>query len=391
MKWEMMRLGDLGTIVTGNTPKTKDKRNYLTKNICFFKPSDFEEKKVNALNKSQNYVSEHAKKEVRLLPTGSVLTTCIGIIGKVGLLSREATCNQQINAIIPNKKIVNSKFLAYSILIKQQEINAIANAPVVPIINKSQFSNVQISLPPLSIQFRIAQVLDKTQEMIDKRKKQIELLDHFVKSTFIEMFGDPITNPEGWHVRKIADCCEKIVGGGTPSKSVKEYFIGNIPWVTPKDMKTLFVYDSIDHINENAIKNSSTNIIPPNSLLMVIRSGILKRYLPVALNIKPMTINQDMKAFIPKRDIVTVEYLMYYFIHSQTAILANVRGVTADNIEFSTLRERRIPLPPLELQNRFAAIVKKSEKQKALLTSGLEQLERNYKSLMQKAFNGELF
>ena len=79
--------------------------------------------------------------------------------------------------------------------------------------------------------------------------------------------------------QQLVNICDDIKGGGTPSKSNPEYYNGDIPWVTPEDMKTIFITDSIDHINEDAIKNSSTKLIPKDSLLMVISSGISQKTL----------------------------------------------------------------------------------------------------------------
>ena len=167
----------------------------------------------------------------------------------------------------------------------------------------------------------------------------------------------------GWPCLSLAKTCKAILGGGTPSKSHPEYFTGRIPWVSPKYMKYAVISDSIDHITEEAVLHSTTNLVPKNSVLMVIRSGILKHTLPVAINSVPVTINQDMKAFVPGNGIIT-EFLMYYFKAIEPDVLAGVRGVTADNIDFKAFQQRIIIVPPLELQNRFAAFVAEVDKSK---------------------------
>ena len=202
------------------------------------------------------------------------------------------------------------------------------------------------------------------------RKEQIRLIDQLVKSRFVEMFGDPITNKMGWPCLSLAKTCKAILGGGTPSKSHPEYFTGVIPWVSPKDMKYAVISDSIDHITEEAIAHSTTNLVPKNSVLMVIRSGILKHTLPVAINSVPVTINQDMKAFVPGNGVIT-EFLMYYFKAIESDVLAGVRGVTADNIDFKAFQQRTIIVPPLELQNRFAAFVAEVDKSKFRIQKSL--------------------
>lgn len=234
-------------------------------------------------------------------------------------------------------------------------------------------------------QIYIVNEIDKVVDLIEKRKKQIEKLDELVRSRFVEMFGDPIRNEKGWIYEILGNVCLKIIGGGTPSKSCPEYYKGNIPWVTPKDMKTNIIEDSIDHISENAINKSTTNVIPVNSVLMVIRSGILKHSLPIAINRKVVTINQDMKAFVPNNRISAI-YLMFYFKSIESNILNGVRAVTADNIDFKDFVKRKISLPPIELQNKFAEFVEKVEKTKSAIKKSLYSLETLKKSLMQKYF-----
>lgn len=117
--WEVYSIKDLGKIVTGSTPSTKNELNYSSNDYSFVKPSDISQNQISYINETECYVSEYAFKNSRILPSGAVLVTCIGIIGKVGIIVNDCICNQQINAIIPNEK-VNNKFLAYSIFSKKR-------------------------------------------------------------------------------------------------------------------------------------------------------------------------------------------------------------------------------------------------------------------------------
>ena len=98
----MARLGELGEIITGNTPKTSEPENYASDDICFVKPSDISDGNITKITHSEFHISEHAREKARILPPGSVLVTCIGIIGKIAINSVECACNQQINAIVPD-------------------------------------------------------------------------------------------------------------------------------------------------------------------------------------------------------------------------------------------------------------------------------------------------
>ena len=245
----------------------------------------------------------------------------------------------------------------------------------------------EFTIPNITLeeQRKAVMVLEQTDRLIALQERQMTVLDELVKSRFVEMFGAPITNKMGWPCLSLVKTCKAILGGGTPSKSHPEYFTGGIPWVSPKDMKYAVISDSIDHITEEAVAHSTTNLVPKNSVLMVIRSGILKHTLPVAINSVPVTINQDMKAFVPGNGVIT-EFLMYYFKAIESDVLAGVRGVTADNIDFKAFQQRTIIVPPLELQNRFAAFVTEVDKSKLAVKQSLEKLETLKKSLMQQYF-----
>ncbi len=247
----------------------------------------------------------------------------------------------------------------------------------------SKYADIEIGLPPLDVQKQIADEIDKISRLIENRKEQIDKLDVLVKSRFIEMFGDPVLNPMEWKKQSIDAVCNKIMGGGTPSKSKVEYYEGNIPWVTPKDMKKLYIDSSIDNITNEATESSSAKLVPENSVLMVIRSGILKKTLPVAINTKPVTTNQDMKAFIPN-DKVNHIFLLYSFILWEKELLSNVRAVTADNIEFSIIKNLITITPPIVLQNQFADFVAQVDKSKFEIKHSLEKLETLKKALMQE-------
>ena len=198
------------------------------------------------------------------------------------------------------------------------------------------------------------------------------------------MFGDPITNAKLWPTDTVERVCERIYGGGTPSKSRPEFYDGQIPWVTPKDMKTTTIVDSVDHITEDAIKCSATNIVPKGAVLMVIRSGILKHTLPVALSGNIVTINQDMKAFVVRKEIINAAFLLHYFQAIEKDVLSEVRGVTADNIDFKAFVKRKVILPPIDLQNQFAAFVEQTDKSKVLFTQKL--FFQLYMAICVKAF-----
>jgi len=167
--------------------------------------------------------------------------------------------------------------------------------------------------------------------------------------------------PGSWRWVKLGDIVE-VLGGGTPSKSKREYWGGNIPWVSPKDMEQFYIYDSKEHITPLGLKESSTKLIPENSILIVFRSSILLKKLPVAINRVPVAINQDLKALIPKSFVYPI-FLGLYLLAIQGYILERCRkkGVTVQSLEYEKFVDIPVPLPfknnkpDLEEQKRIVA------------------------------------
>ena len=171
-------------------------------------------------------------------------------------------------------------------------------------------------------------------------------------------------------------------GGGTPSKARPEFYEnGSIPWVTPKDMKSWRIDSAFDLITDEAVAQSTTQLIPPSSVLVVTRSGVLKHTLPVGINQIVVTINQDMKALVCS-ELVDPTYLGRFLKASSQQILTNVRGTTADNIPTVVLKNLAIPLPPLSEQKRIAAILDATDALRAKRREVLAQLD----SLAQSVF-----
>jgi type I restriction enzyme, S subunit len=136
----------------------------------------------------------------------------------------------------------------------------------------------------------------------------------------------------------------RFVGGGTPTRSNSAYYGGDIPWVTPKDMKTWNVLESQVTLTQQGVESSAARVVPENSVLIVVRSGVLKHTLPVGINRRPVAINQDMKALICSDEVVP-DYLARYIKAQSAQILGWVRATTADNFPVEKLKQLKIALP----------------------------------------------
>ena len=152
--YEEVGLSELGKISTGSTPSMKNKDFYENTDTPFYKPGDFIDG-VSNIDCSESFIDARAESISKIMNPGTVAVTCIGIIGKIGIIKRRGICNQQINFITPNDN-VNSTYLAYAIDTKKRFMQEKANAPVVPILNKTNFSKVTIPFAPVKLQNQFA-------------------------------------------------------------------------------------------------------------------------------------------------------------------------------------------------------------------------------------------
>ncbi len=382
--WEVKKLSQIGTIVTGNTPKTSIVENYESDDICFVKPGDIIADGISLIKSTDNYISEYARTQARVLPKGSILATCIGIVGKIAILEKEAATNQQINSIIP-KKDTNSKFISYALYGARNTFNHIANAPVVPIINKTQFSSIEIPIPLLTIQNQIVAELDELNNILDKKRKQLEELDTLAQATFYDMFGDPVENEKGWKMKAIGEI-STIGTGATPSRQRESlYYGGMIPWVKTTEVKGVDIVETEEYITELALNDTNCKIYPINTILLAMY-GQGKTRGQVGILKTEATTNQACAAIITNTSI-DYEYLYQFLKLNYEYIRSFSRGGNQENLNLSLVRAIPVILPPLTLQKQFAERIEAIEKQKELINKSIVDVQLLFDYTMDKYFN----
>lgn len=377
----MARLGDVGLIITGRTPSTGDSKNFASNDICFIKPSDIRDNELTDLFNSEYYISEYARSQTRIVPPGSVLVTCIGIVGKVAINTLECAFNQQINAIIPNKLKCDCRYLAYALLYEKPRLQNASNAPVVPILNKSQFSEIEIPLPPLDEQRKIAAVLDKVSDLIAKRRQQLDKLDTLMKARFVEMFGDPISNPYGYRQAKLADVADYFNGLTYKPENVSDE---GIIVLRSSNIQSCQL-DFADTVRVSC-KVKDRFMVQENDILMCSRNGSARLVGKVAL-IKNQQEPMSFGAFMMIIRSRYYSYLMTYF--QMDAFRQQIKTgatTTINQITGKMLDDVTIPLPPMMLVEQFASFIEQTNKSKLSIQKSCEKLETLKKSLMQHYF-----
>jgi restriction endonuclease S subunit len=243
-----------------------------------------------------------------------------------------------------------------------------------PAINPSELVCIPVSYPEnKNEQQAIAGFLDRKtgqiDELIGKKKELIKklneqrsaLITHVVtkgldatvpmKDSGAAWLGKV---PKHWDVRRMK-FLTKVIGGGTPSTGNSKYWNGDIPWVSPKDMKSDLIDSAQDNITELGATESATKIVQPNTVLVVVRSGILRHTIPVARNTVPVALNQDMKGFTPENGLIP-EYLHLLIAGNQKQLLPlwSKPGCTVESLEVELMMNTEIPAPPVSEQQAVA-------------------------------------
>lgn len=364
--WVWVRLGAIAEIVTGGTPSKKHPE-YYGGNFPFYKPSDLDQGRLTY--DASEYLSEEGKNVSRIIPKNSTAVCCIGSIGKCGYLMCEGTTNQQINSAIPK---INSLCLYYYLCTENfvQDLLSMASATTIAIVNKSKMESCAFPLPPLSEQQRIVERIEELLAKLDEAKERLqEVADSFAvrKAAILHnAFTGELTkqwrrengvSDESWEEKKLGEVGFWL-GGGTPSTSREEYWEnGNILWITSKDMKSAVIEDTLMKVNEIGVKNSSANYIEKPALLVVMRSGILRRTFPVAMVKKPFTVNQDLKAIIPDKD--DLEFLYWMLLSNEQRILDTCmkNGTTVESINSNALKDLTFKCPTLPEQHEIVRLI----------------------------------
>lgn len=384
-----VKISDIGQIVTGNTPSKKNEKFYNSPDIIFTKPNDISSgNEVTNINSGKSFISEEARSKTRIVPKGSVLVTCIGIIGKIGIVEKsEIALNQQINAIIPDEKTC-SRYLAYLLLYNKKRLTAIANAPVVPIINKTQFSNFEVDFHDnLTTQQKISNTLDLAAGLVAKRKEQLAEMDRLVQSAYAKSIR---SNPV--NAIFISDVVKKISTG----KSYASEEDGNY-----KVLKTSAV--SYGHFDGRQYKNLPPEYIPPSEHF--VRKGdilVSRMNTNELVGAAAYVWEEHDNLTLPDRlwklhlkDNVNPIFLWKTMQESyfKNLVRNNASGTSGSmkNISQKDFLSLKIMLPDIVVQQKIAAIVKEIESQKKVMRQSLTEMEKNFNTLMQRAFKGELF
>ena len=317
----------------------------------------------------------------RIAEPDDILISVRAPVGPTNVSQERSCIGRGISAIRAGKNI-DRDFLLYFLRFYEPELAKAGTGSTFAAIAREDLETIKIPLPPLTEQKRIASLLARADRLRTLRRTAHELGESLLQSVFLEMFGEYLkpSNPF-----TLMEKLVKITGGGTPSRDVPEYFTGNIPWLTSKDMRGNYIYDTQEHITEKAIKESATNLVPVGSILLVVKSKILMRRLPIAVTKVPLCHGQDIKS-IQCSNKVNSLFLVYVLKYNEQNLLNQARGANTEGLTLPMLNEIKVPNVPLSLQEEFAGVVARVESLRRRMSEAGRQVNGLFESLLNQSF-----
>ena len=378
MSFPTQMLQDLGTIHTGSTPKTNDE-SLFGGDIPFVTPGDLGE--ITPIHTATRSLTDEGAKTGTLLPAGSVLVCCIGSLGKIGFAGRPLVTNQQINAIVFDGNKIDPRYGFFACRLLKPQLESMAPATTVPIVNKSRFSELNIPVPPLEEQRRIAAILDQAETLRTQRRQALALLDRLTQSLFLDLFGDPATNPKNWPVKKLKDL-GKVITGGTPPSSKEGMFDGPIPFITPGDLES----DEPVRRSITEAGAQEVDVVRAGSTLVCCIGATIGK---VGIALKASAFNQQLNAIVWGNEIIDhfgFEVMRFF----KPTIKAWGASTTLPILKKSSFEQIEIPTPPIELQKKFSTRLAQIIHLKKINTAAMIDLNELFLALQSKAFAGEV-
>lgn len=385
-------LGSFCQTGSGGTPnRSKVNIYYQNGTIPWIKSGELSRPVVDS---AEEFITELGLKEssAKYLEAGAILLAMYGAtVGQVSRLKISASTNQAICHIYPDQNICNSDYLYRFLQSAKSHFLAQRVGGGQPNISQTIIRNLQIPLPPLAEQKRIAAILDAADAMRAKRREAIALLDTLLQSTFLDMFGDPITNPMEWQMGVIGDLL-KSATYGTNRKADSEsgrypiLRMNNITYSGGWDFSNL-KYIDLDkkELSKYSVNKGEILFNRTNSKELVGKTAVFR-------NCQPMVFAGYLVKGIVN-EAADPEYIGAFMNTPQIKTFLrnkckNIVGMA--NINAKEFQSIPIPKPPSDLQRRFATIVESVEEQKIRMRAHLAELDTLFASLQQRAFNGEL-
>lgn len=394
--WKWVKLRYVAKTMTGGTP-SRSREEYFGGSIPWVKSGELEDGYVT---KTEESLTESGlnNSSAKIFPAGTLLVAMYGAtVGRVGILKINAATNQAVCAVFPDGRILDKMFLFYYFQKIRPKLIGRSFGGAQPNISQQFIRRLKIPLLPLEEQRRIVtrieELVSRAEEAKRLRRIAREEAEKIMQAALNKVFSR--AEEEGWEQVKLGEEeYFKRFGGGTPKRSIKEYWEnGTIPWLTNTEIpegRVIRIADTKEKITKLGLRNSSATLVPKDSVILGCTASIGK----VAIAGIQLTTNQQFNSFKCNKEKVLPEFLAYYFLTQKRNLEAMAGKTTFRHIIIPRLLNLQIALSPLEEQKRIVAYLDKIgetvESLNKLQQGTEEELEKLAPAILDRAFKGEL-
>jgi len=375
-----MSLGELCTFVTGGTPSRKIDR-YFQGDTPWITGADMDGSTVST---ARLYITEEAIEHsaTSVMPKGSILLVTRTGVGKVAIAGTDICISQDFTGLLPDEDRVDTRYLFHFLQVSKPYFVRHQRGATIQGVTRKVVFDLKIPLPPLAEQQRIAAILDQADAVRQKRQQAIALTDELPQATFLDMFGDPVTNPKGWDRRKLGEIIN-FKGGSQPQKSTftHEPSKETVRLVQIRDFKSdryrTFIPKALARRQFDEDDVMIARYGPP---VFQILTGLSGSYNVALMKAEPI-------GAIEKRFIF---HLLNHPAVNSAVVAQSQRTAGQSGVNLKFLNNYPAYLPPLDLQHRFAQIVEATERKEVRQHADLAELDTLFNALVQRAFRGDL-
>ena len=381
--WRAVELRKIADVVMGQSPPG-DTYNNEGNGLPFFQgKADF--------GRQSPTVSKWSSEPTRVAEAGDILLSVRAPVGPTNVARERSCIGRGLAAIRARERRVEQNYLRLFLRYQERALALRGQGSTFSAINRGDIESLVVPLPPPSEQRRIVEILDQADGLRRLQTEADAKTAHFLPAVFATLLGSPeswIGDTRSRPLHTVAD----LVGGATPSKQTLHYWDGDIRWITPKDMKQDFLTDSKDHISNAALDETNLTLFDAGTPVIVVRGMILARHVPVALTLRPATVNQDMKALVPKTNAVSGAFLWALLVLAKPRLLSLVRvaGHGTRKLDTPDLRQILVPLPDPDTLEAIESAVQRQNRLQNHLLERRHILDKLSTSLVAKAFDGSL-
>ena len=404
MMWEIAKLGDISkNIQTGPFGSQLHQSDYSECGIPVVMPKDLVGGKI-----SEESIARVDKTHVERLcrhkiEVGDILYSRRGDVGRCAHVTKKEEgwlCGTGCLRVTIDSEKADSRFVFFQLqhpdTVGWVEKHAVGATMLN--LNTTILSSVPIRLPALEIQKRIADILSAYDDLIENNQRQIKLLEEAAQRLYKEWFVDlnfpghentKIVDgvPEGWKYEKVGDLV-KTTSGGTPSRRKSEYYVnGNIRWIKTKELNDGFIFETEEHITEEAVKNSSAKILPEGTLIVAMYGATIGK---IGIAAAEMACNQACCAFIAFDNMMSKEYLYCWLMDNREYLISQGKGAAQSNLSQEMIKKFSILCPGKKIINDFTEFVSVMLENKRVLENKTVMLSKARDNLLPKLMSGEV-